>query len=100
MVDRTDLRYHQLYQFDRAMLSLDQKYQILSSKNQYIRTTHTEDKLLVYERGSVLFIFNWNPTKSYEQYSIYCKSSKKATFILTTDDKSTGGHERVTHQDY
>jgi 1,4-alpha-glucan branching enzyme len=97
---RTDLRYHQLNNFDHMMLSLDTKFGVLSAKHQYVRTSRDDDKILVYERGDLLFVFNWNPTKSFEKYPIYCKYAKKANFVLTTDDKNVGGHDRVTHQSY
>ena len=65
MIENKDLRYYRLYQFDMKMLELDTKYNVLSSQYQYVRTTHREDQILVYERGDLLFVFNWNPTKSY-----------------------------------
>lgn len=82
------------------MIELDNKYSILASKHQYIRTHHSEDKMLVYERGPLLFVFNWHPTKSFEKYPIYCRLANKATVLMSTDDLSVGGHARVSHLSY
>jgi len=100
LVDRPDLKFSQLGYFDQKMLALDSKYHILAADYQYIRTAHEEDKLLVYERGSLLFVFNWNPTRSFEEYLVYCRAASKATVVWSTDDQDTGGHCRVHHKSY
>lgn len=82
------------------MIQLDNNYKILASKHQYVRTHHSEDKVLVYERGPLLFVFNWNPSTSFEKYPIYCRDCKRATVILSSDDHNVGGHSRVAHQTY
>lgn len=82
------------------MIALDTKFNILGSNYQYVRSQHESDQVLVYERGDLLFVFNWNPNKSFSEYEIYTKLSKNAEVILSTDDKETGGHGRVTHQTY
>jgi len=59
----------------------------LGNPYQYVRTQHESDQFLVYERASLLFVFNWNPTKSFEDYPIFVRTCKKANVILSTDDK-------------
>ena len=100
LADRTDLRYYYLNEFDHAMMALDVKYGILASTHQYVRTSHDSDKVLVYERGPLLFVFNWNPSQSFEKYLIYCRLAKNAKVIMSTDDKDKGGHHRVNHLGY
>lgn len=82
------------------MIGLDLKYNILGNSYQYIRSQHDADQVLVYERGDLLFVFNFNPNKSFQEYQIYTKLSKRAKVILSTDDHNTGGHQRVPHQTY
>lgn len=94
------LRYHHLYHFDKEMINLDNRYKILASSHQYIRTHHSEDKVMIYERGPLLFVFNWNPTKSFEKYPIFCRFAKQVKVLLSTDDEIFGGHKRVAHQTY
>ena len=100
LAERTDLKYLGLLNFDRLMIALDTKYNIIADAYQYVRSQHEVDQVLVYERGDLLFVFNWNPTKSFSEYPIYAKLSKTAQVILSTDDKETGGHNRVAHQCY
>lgn len=65
-----NLRYHLLDNFDRAMIKLDNDHKILSESS-FIRTKNNSDKVLVYEKGILLFVFNWHTSKSYESYNIY-----------------------------
>ncbi|KAI9547977.1 hypothetical protein NQZ68_012994, partial [Dissostichus eleginoides] len=34
----------------------------------FVSAKHEEDKVIVFERGRVLFIFNFNPSKSFQDY--------------------------------
>lgn len=43
------------------MIGLDIKYNILNASHQYIRYKHNSDKVLVFEKGDLLFVFNWHP---------------------------------------
>jgi len=42
------------------MLSLDSNHNILSSDGLFIRTKCNQDKVLVFEKGNLLFVFNWH----------------------------------------
>lgn len=68
------LRYQYLNEFDKTMLKLDDNYQVLSSNNVYIRSKCNQDKILVFEKENLIFVFNWHPDQSYESYNIYAKT--------------------------
>lgn len=72
-----DLRYKFLLEFDKFMIRLDIDYKILSAQYQYVRTKHNGDKILVFEKDNLLFVFNWHPTQSYTAYPIYSQKCKK-----------------------
>ncbi len=95
-----DLRYKFLLKFDKSMIKLDIDYNILNAGYQFIRTKHNSDKVLVFEKNNVLFVFNWHPTQSYESYPIYTKHCRKVEVLWSTDDEQFGGHCRVAHQSY
>jgi 1,4-alpha-glucan branching enzyme len=82
------------------MIRLDNDYNVLESSYQYIRTKHNSDKILIYEKGDILFIFNFHCSNSYQDYDVYLKSSKNVKVILSTDDLEFGGHGRVHHLEY
>jgi 1,4-alpha-glucan branching enzyme len=82
------------------MIKLDIDYKVLNANYQFIRTKHNSDKVLVFEKNDLLFVFNWHPTQSYESYPIYTKNCRKASVLWSTDDGDFGGHGRVYHQAY
>lgn len=82
------------------MIHLDIDHNVLSNPYQYVRTKHNGDKVLVFERGYVLFVFNFHCSQSFQEYPIYVRSCSKVKVLLSTDDKAFGGHERVSHQEY
>ena len=90
LVDNHDLCYHYLGDFDKAML------QVIKSVRTFQRTAVTEiwhndgDQILAYERGQLVFIFNFNPSRSFEDYGFLVKEGKY-TVVLNTDDKAYGG---------
>ena len=40
----------------------------LTSFHQYVSLTHEEDKIIVFERGMCLYVFNFHVEKSFEGY--------------------------------
>ena len=59
LVDNPDLKYEYLNNFDNAMIKLIKKYPVLSSTPELI-STHNDNKTLVYKRGGLVFVFNFN----------------------------------------
>jgi len=94
LVDNTDLKYHYLSDFDREMIDMFKKYQLLEKYCPIRKHVNTRDQILAFERGELLFIFNFNPVKSFPGYGIRCSAGKYAV-ILDTDASRFGGQERV-----
>ena len=63
------LRYSYLGAFDRAMLKLVRKYDILGSGYAYNHLMDTANQTLAFSHGTTVFVFNWHPS---EQYSRLC----------------------------
>ncbi|KAJ8342679.1 hypothetical protein SKAU_G00326070 [Synaphobranchus kaupii] len=97
LVDMEHLRYRQLYAFDRAMNHTEDKYGWLSSAPGIVTTKHERDKVIVFERASLIFIFNFHPTESYSNYMVAVGSPGKYTIKLDSDDQQYGGHGRLEH---
>ncbi|CAE7403241.1 GBE1 [Symbiodinium natans] len=58
------LRYKFFQNFDELMNALENRFQYLASPHQYVTLKHGEDKVIVFERGDLLFIFNFHPCNS------------------------------------
>lgn len=80
------LRYKRLLQFDKEMIHLEEKYPWLPDGEQYVSLKHEDDKVIAFERGKLLFVFNFHPTKSFEHYRIGTKWGVDHELVLDTDD--------------
>lgn len=51
--------------------------------------------MIVFEKDSLLFIFNFHPCNSYTDYRVGTKFAGKLKTVLTTDSKEYGGLGRI-----
>uniref|UniRef100_A0A453C1R2 Alpha-amylase/branching enzyme C-terminal all beta domain-containing protein n=1 Tax=Aegilops tauschii subsp. strangulata TaxID=200361 RepID=A0A453C1R2_AEGTS len=70
--DAEFLRYHGMQQFDQAMQHLEEKYGFMTSDHQYVSRKHEEDKVIVFEKGDLVFVFNFHWSSSYFDYRVGC----------------------------
>lgn len=61
LADNEQLKYTALKRFDQAFNQLEERFHWLKpGTHQYVTLTHEVDKLLVFEKGDLLFIFNFH----------------------------------------
>jgi 1,4-alpha-glucan branching enzyme len=94
LVDNPGLRYRHLNEFDRAMLALDQQFNLLNDPFIEQIALHEDTRQLVYRRGPLVFVFNFHPTQSYVDLRIPVPDPEAYRIILNTDDARFGGHGR------
>lgn len=91
LVDNKDLDYHYLGDFDQAMLK------VLTSVKKIQKTPVREiwhndgDQILAYMRDDLLFVFNFNPTRSFTDYGFLVPTGSYDV-ILNTDATEFGGN--------
>lgn len=95
LVDDHLLRYKYLNEWDRSMQLTEEKYGWLHAPQAYVSRKHEEDKVIVFERADVVFIFNFHPTQSFPDYRIGVGAPGKYKIVLNSDDKQYLGHGRV-----
>ena len=88
------LRYKFLNDFDRAMQLTEEKYGWLHSPQGYISLKHEGDKVLVFERAGLLWVFNFHPTNSFTDYRVGVEKAGTYRIVLDTDDPAFGGFGR------
>lgn len=88
------LRYKFLNEFDAAMQHLEEKYGWLHSPQAYISLKNEQDKVLVFERAGLLWVFNFHPTKSYSDYRVGVEEAGTYRIVLDSDDPAFGGFGR------
>lgn len=91
LTDDPLLRYKFLNEFDRGMQLTEEKYGWLSSPQAYISLKNESDKVLVFERAGLLWIFNFNPTQSFTDYRVGVDVAGTYRIVLDTDDTAFGG---------
>ena len=77
------------------MQLIDEKFGTLSAGPAYVSLKHEEDKLIVFERSGLLWIFNFNPKNSFANYRIGVDQPGKYRVLFNTDSYHFGGHGRV-----
>ena len=97
LTDNQDLRYGGLNEFDRAMVDLLKTERVLT-KGPNLLWIHEDDKVIVYEKGGLVFAFNFHPSKSYDSYQLVMPKAGKYKAVLSSDDERFGGHSRVDTQ--
>lgn len=103
------LRYQQLNAFDAAMQHLEARYHWLGSGHDhgrgesggdpgYVSRKREDDKVIVFERAGLLFIFNFHPTTSWADYRVGVQAGGTYRLVLDTDRKGFGGFGRIEPQ--
>lgn len=89
------LRYKYFQAFDVLMQWCENRVGWLSSDHQYVSLKSQSDKVIVFERGDALFVFNFHPSQSFTDYRIGSKCMEPMRVILDTDEGRFGGQSRL-----
>lgn len=61
----------------------------------YVSLKHEGDKVVAFERGGLVFIFNFHYSQSFTDYRIGVEVPGEYRIVLSSDAKEFGGWERV-----
>ena len=100
LVDNRELDYHYLGDFDKAMIRVirgEKNFQALPVQEIW----HNDgDQVLAFSRGSLIFVFNFNPVRSFADYGFLVPTGSYDV-VLNTDAKAFGGNgfadDTMTH---
>src|SRR5690606_13065243 len=92
------LKYEYLEKFDRAMVAMIKQYGVLLSDETHQLNMDENNKVIIFNRGGLTFIFNFHPTRSIFDYKFQPQESGSYKIILCSDDKDFGGFDRVDTQ--
>ena len=89
LVDDPKLKYAQLNHFDQEMIRIIKTASILEHPAiPYVR--NQEQQLLIFNRGGLIFVFNFHPTQSYTDYEVYAPKGDYL-IVLNSDSRANGG---------
>ena len=95
LADQKHLKYKYLVNFDKDMVSLIDENNILSAKK--VQKLHEDEvnNVLVFQKGDLIFVFNFHPENSIEDYQFFVPKAGKYQTIFSSDDEEFGGFQRV-----
>lgn len=91
------LKYRFLSRFDQAMIALIKKHKVLADRNTIQLNVDENNKVLIFKRGGLIFVFNFHPTRSIPNYRFWAGDDAAGTYqmLLNSDDEYFGGHARI-----
>ena len=94
LVDNKNLLYNALGEFDQAMISLLKSVHLFNQSKIEKLWDNEGDKVIAYQRGNLVFVFNFNGVKSFSDYGIL---ANKGTYkiVLNTDESVYGGFDLI-----
>ncbi len=95
LADDPGLRYHDLLAFDRAMLRCVREAEVLGAGPAVQRYVDVPNQALVFERGGLLFAFNFHVERSLPAYALPVPESSNWRVLLDSDASEFGGFGRV-----
>lgn len=100
LVDRKELKYHYLNDFDNAMIALVKKIKNFQALPVEKLWEKDDDQVLAFKRGDYAFVFNFNPFKSFSDYGILAPAGEYSV-VMSSDNPKFGGYgnidEKVAH---
>ncbi len=94
LVDNTNLKYHYLGDFDKALIHLILENKTLEIPVITMLHENKQAQIIAYRRGDLVFVFNFNPYTSYKDYSFETEAGKYS-IVLNTDSPQFGGNNLV-----
>ena len=94
------LKYQWLNEFDRDMVAITKENGMFNQQMADMLLMKSPEQTCAFYRGTLLFVFNFNPTKSLENVLIPVHQPGEYTVILSSDDKKYGGFDNVKKQTY
>lgn len=92
--DNPDLLYWCLGEFDEAIISMVKRYNALEDSAPRRLFVSDHDKILVFERGALTFIFNFHSSQSVNDYPVVVPPGTYH-WVLDSDEERFGGQARI-----
>ena len=63
--------------------------------HQHVSLAHEEDKIIVYEKGDLLYVFNFHGSQSQSDYEIGTFWKSDHFILFESDEERFDGHQRL-----
>jgi 1,4-alpha-glucan branching enzyme len=95
LLDDQSLRFEHLAIFDREMIDFMKSHSVLGAYD--LRNLYVDEggKTLAFIKGGLVFLFNFNPTMSFEGYPLPIDEAGDYRVVFSSDEERFGGHSRI-----
>ena len=93
LADDENLKYSELLAFDREMLKLAKEYRIYEKEPHWLQIDD-DNKIMMFERNGLIYVFNFNPTQDFWGYNLKMKFKGDYKVVFSTDRHEFGGWDR------
>ena len=97
LADNPSLRYHDLNQFDRAMVHLAKEHQLMGGEGIEMLQIDQENKIIAFRKNDHLYAFNFHPQASCQSLQLSVGPNESFRTVLDTDEARFGGQGRISH---
>lgn len=74
----------------------EEKYGFLAGNDSgYVSWKHEDDKVIVFDRNGLIFVFNFHNSKSFSDYKVGVEIPGEYKIVLNSDAPEFGGFNRV-----
>ena len=98
LIENGYLKYGQLNLFDHDMIHAFREYDILADGTAHLLHLSQDDHILAFERGGLVFVFNFDPVHTRKDYIIPVSVGRDHEVLFTTDDGCYGGFDNIGHE--
>jgi len=92
--DNQQLKYRFLAEFDKGLMALAGKQELLDRTSPSLLQINDNDKVLAFGRSGLFLFFNFHPSRSLTDYRVEVLPGEYE-LVLDTDEIRFGGHGRV-----
>ena len=97
LADNGLLKYHDLNEFEKAMIHLVSDEKIVGGMPECLWIDQ-DRKLIAIRKNDFILVFNFHPSESYTDFEIPLHQDGKFKVILDTDEFRFGGQGRISHE--
>ena len=95
LVDNKELKFQLMANWDKAMISIVKAYNILLAQGAKQVHMDTANKVIIFEKNGLLFLFNFSAVNSIFDYRFRAPEKGNYHIILNSDRSEFGGFNRV-----
>lgn len=95
LVDNEDLKFKYMNEWDKAMVTLIKKEHTLKEHDTHQLNMDTHNKVMIFKKGKLIFVFNISPTNSVADYKFFVPEAGEYKLVLNSDNAKFGGHDRI-----